>query len=81
VQAGFALIWQISPSNRATWVVLGAEVGKRLEELWADGILTDKGAERLAGCVTDQGTLRLLPGVFHKLIIACRPPDSSLEIL
>ena len=38
---------------------------KRLEELWADGILTDTGAERLAGCVTDQGTLRLLPGVFQ----------------
>jgi cytidine deaminase len=30
------LIWQISPSNRATWVVLGAEVGKRLEELLPD---------------------------------------------
>jgi cytidine deaminase len=30
------LIWQISPANRATWVVLGAEVGKRLEELLPD---------------------------------------------
>ena len=38
---------------------------KRIEELRADGILTDTGAERLAGCVTDQGTLRLLPGVFQ----------------
>lgn len=27
------LIWQISRANRSTWVVLGAEEGKRLEEL------------------------------------------------
>jgi 16S rRNA (cytosine967-C5)-methyltransferase len=37
----------------------------RIEALRAEGILTEDGAGRLAGCVTDQGTLRLLPGVFQ----------------
>jgi 16S rRNA (cytosine967-C5)-methyltransferase len=37
---------------------------KRLEELRADGILIDTGADRLTGCVTNQGTLRLLPDTF-----------------
>ena len=27
------IIWQVSPANRSAWVVLGAEEGKRLEEL------------------------------------------------
>jgi cytidine deaminase len=27
------LIWQVSPANKTTWVVLGAEAGRRLEEL------------------------------------------------
>ena len=36
-----------------------------MEELRSEGILTEDGAERLAGCVTDQGAVRLLPGVFQ----------------
>ena len=27
------LLWQISPANRATWVVLGPAAGRRLEDL------------------------------------------------
>jgi 16S rRNA C967 or C1407 C5-methylase (RsmB/RsmF family) len=33
--------------------------------LLAEGILTQSGAERLSGCITPQGALRLLPGVFN----------------
>jgi len=40
-------------------------IRSRIEELRAEGILTEDGAGRLAGCATDQGTLRLLPGVFQ----------------
>lgn len=40
-------------------------VQSRIEELRLDGILAQAGAERLLGCVTSQGYLRLLPGVFH----------------
>ncbi|MFP5206130.1 MAG: transcription antitermination factor NusB [Acidobacteriota bacterium] len=35
-----------------------------LRALRSQGILTDAGAERLAPCVTPQGALRLLPGLF-----------------
>jgi 16S rRNA C967 or C1407 C5-methylase (RsmB/RsmF family) len=31
----------------------------------AEGILTPSGAERLAGCLTTEGALRLLPGTFN----------------
>jgi 16S rRNA (cytosine967-C5)-methyltransferase len=37
----------------------------RLEALRAEGILTEAGAERLPGCITDQGALKLIPGVFQ----------------
>jgi 16S rRNA (cytosine967-C5)-methyltransferase len=37
----------------------------RLVELRGDGILTIVGGERLLGCCTGDGSLRLLPGVFH----------------
>jgi 16S rRNA (cytosine967-C5)-methyltransferase len=37
----------------------------RIEELRSDGILTVTGAERLLQCITAEGSLRLLPGVFH----------------
>ncbi|HTM17322.1 MAG TPA: transcription antitermination factor NusB [Terracidiphilus sp.] len=37
----------------------------RIEELRAEGVLTDSGAERLARCVLPQGSLRLLPGEFE----------------
>ena len=37
----------------------------RIQELQSDGILTQAGAVQLAGCVTAQGVLRLMPGVFH----------------
>jgi 16S rRNA (cytosine967-C5)-methyltransferase len=37
----------------------------RIEELREQGILTDSGAERLRECVTPEGGMRLLPGVFH----------------
>jgi len=40
-------------------------LGARIEELLAEGILTQSGAERLSGCITPQGALRLLPGVFN----------------
>jgi 16S rRNA (cytosine967-C5)-methyltransferase len=37
----------------------------RIEDLREQGILTDSGAERLGACLTPEGGLRLLPGVFH----------------
>jgi 16S rRNA (cytosine967-C5)-methyltransferase len=37
----------------------------RLVELRNDGILTSDGGEGLLGCCTSDGSLRLLPGVFH----------------
>jgi 16S rRNA (cytosine967-C5)-methyltransferase len=37
----------------------------RIGELLADGVLTTTGAERLRGSLTQEGALRLLPGVFH----------------
>jgi 16S rRNA (cytosine967-C5)-methyltransferase len=37
----------------------------RIAALLSEGILTPSGAERLAACLTPQGTLRLLPGAFH----------------
>jgi 16S rRNA (cytosine967-C5)-methyltransferase len=37
----------------------------RLEALRAEGILTSSGATRLRDCITPEGALRLLPGVFH----------------
>ena len=40
-------------------------IGSILEELRGGGILTASGAERLRDCVTREGALRLLPGVFH----------------
>jgi 16S rRNA (cytosine967-C5)-methyltransferase len=36
-----------------------------LDELLAEGVLTDSGAERLQNSLTPEGALRLLPGVFH----------------
>ena len=36
----------------------------RIETLRSDGILTTSGAERLRICLTPEGFLRLLPGVF-----------------
>jgi len=30
------LVWQVSPSNRSTWVILGDEAGKQLGELLPD---------------------------------------------
>ena len=40
-------------------------IGSSLEGLRGEGILTASGAERLRGCITREGALRLLPGVFH----------------
>ena len=37
----------------------------RIEALLREGILTPSGAERLIGCFTSEGTLRLLPGAFY----------------
>ena len=37
----------------------------RIEELRSDGVLTESGAERLPGCITEQGGLKLIPGVFQ----------------
>lgn len=45
----------------------GVELGSlrsRIEELRREGIMTEAGADRLAGCITPQGALRILPGVF-----------------
>jgi 16S rRNA (cytosine967-C5)-methyltransferase len=39
-------------------------LASRLEALLAEGILTKSGAERLHRCLTPEGALRLLPGVF-----------------
>ena len=39
-------------------------LASRLEALLAEGILTKPGAERLHHCLTPEGALRLLPGVF-----------------
>ncbi|HUX43315.1 MAG TPA: transcription antitermination factor NusB [Terracidiphilus sp.] len=36
----------------------------RIDELMREGVLTAEGAERLAGCVSREGWLRLLPGAF-----------------
>jgi 16S rRNA (cytosine967-C5)-methyltransferase len=40
-------------------------LGARIEALRTGGILTESGAERLAGCITPEGALRLLPGAFQ----------------
>jgi 16S rRNA (cytosine967-C5)-methyltransferase len=37
----------------------------RIEELGSGGILSEPGIERLLQCITTEGILRLLPGVFH----------------
>jgi len=37
----------------------------RIEELRSDGVLTESGAERLPGCIREQGGLKLIPGVFQ----------------
>ena len=37
----------------------------RIGELHSEGILTQKGTERLLGSLTPEGYLRLLPGTFH----------------
>jgi len=37
----------------------------RVEDLRSEGILTEDGSKRLLGCVTFEGTLRLLPGMFQ----------------
>jgi 16S rRNA (cytosine967-C5)-methyltransferase len=37
----------------------------RIEALLSANILTEKGAQRLRGCLTPEGVLRLLPGAFH----------------
>jgi 16S rRNA (cytosine967-C5)-methyltransferase len=36
----------------------------RIEALLAEGILTASGADRLRSCLTAEGSLRLLPGIF-----------------
>jgi len=40
-------------------------VAERIPELQSGGILTSEGAERLRGCLTREGFLRLFPGTFH----------------
>jgi len=40
-------------------------IGSSLEGLCREGILTASGAERLRNCITPEGALRLMPGVFH----------------
>jgi 16S rRNA (cytosine967-C5)-methyltransferase len=40
-------------------------LGLRIEALLNEDILTSTGAERLRDCLSPDGTLRLLPGVFH----------------
>jgi 16S rRNA (cytosine967-C5)-methyltransferase len=40
-------------------------LGARIDEMQRDGIVTASGAELLRGCITPEGYLRLLPGVFH----------------
>jgi 16S rRNA (cytosine967-C5)-methyltransferase len=37
----------------------------RIEALRSEGVLTEAGAVRLPGCITDQGGLKLIPGVFQ----------------
>jgi 16S rRNA (cytosine967-C5)-methyltransferase len=37
----------------------------RIEELGSEGILSHSGSERLLPCITVQGALRLLPGLFE----------------
>jgi 16S rRNA (cytosine967-C5)-methyltransferase len=37
----------------------------RIEQLRSEGILTQSGSERLLPCITGEGALRLLPGVFQ----------------
>jgi 16S rRNA (cytosine967-C5)-methyltransferase len=37
----------------------------RIGELRSEGVLTETGAERLLGCITEQGALTLIPGVFQ----------------
>jgi len=40
-------------------------LGPSIEALLSQSILTPSGAERLHGCLTPEGALRLLPGAFH----------------
>lgn len=40
-------------------------IGSRIEEMVSDGVLTTSGAERLQGCITPEGYLRLLPSAFR----------------
>jgi 16S rRNA (cytosine967-C5)-methyltransferase len=37
----------------------------RIDAMLAEGILMPPGAERLQRCLTPEGCLRLLPGMFH----------------
>jgi 16S rRNA (cytosine967-C5)-methyltransferase len=54
-----AAVLAATPSARAV------SFQARIEALLRAGILTNKGAERLRGSLTPEGTLRLLPGAFH----------------
>jgi 16S rRNA (cytosine967-C5)-methyltransferase len=40
-------------------------IGDSIKRLHGEGVLTSAGAERLRGCITPEGALRLMPGVFH----------------
>jgi 16S rRNA C967 or C1407 C5-methylase (RsmB/RsmF family) len=42
-----------------------ASLGPRIDALMKEGVLTSSGAARLRECLMPDGTLRLLPGVFH----------------
>jgi 16S rRNA (cytosine967-C5)-methyltransferase len=45
--------------------LLRTSIATRIDELRAEEILTATGAGRLRDCITSDGCLRLLPGVFH----------------
>ena len=73
--AGFVLYSTCSlepeENERVVEAVLGEQAGvellsltSRIEELRLEGTLTRAGSDRLSGCVTEQGPLRLLPGLF-----------------
>jgi 16S rRNA (cytosine967-C5)-methyltransferase len=51
----------LADAKNARLISLEAHIG----ELLGKGILTPSGAKRLNGCLTPEGTLRLLPGAFH----------------
>jgi 16S rRNA (cytosine967-C5)-methyltransferase len=48
--------------ENATARVLSAAL--RIDEMQAEGILTERGADQLRSCITAEGYLRLLPGTF-----------------